>query len=110
MVAVDMNLSDDATLAAFQMAREYNKRICVDPTSTERAYRLRPHLHLLNIITPNIAEAEAILGCRADPRLRRSAPGRPQAGRSGRGHGRHHPGRARRVLRHGGRERPVPRL
>ena len=63
LVAVDMNLSDDATLAAFQLAREYNKPICVDPTSTERAYHLRPHLHLLNIITPNIAEAEAILGC-----------------------------------------------
>lgn len=62
MVAVDMNLTDEATLAAFQLAREHNKPICVDPTSTERARHLRPYLHLLDIITPNIAEAEAVLG------------------------------------------------
>lgn len=63
MIALDMNLSDDAMLAAIQMAREYNKPICVDPTSAERAYRLRPHLPLLDLITPNLAEAEAILDC-----------------------------------------------
>ena len=63
MVAVDMNLSDEATLAAIQLAREYGKPICVDPTSTERAVHLRPHLQLIDVVTPNIAEAEAILGC-----------------------------------------------
>jgi pseudouridine kinase len=63
MVALDMNLSDDALHTAIQMAREYHKRICVDPTSTGRAYRLRPHLPLLDLITPNIAESEAILDC-----------------------------------------------
>jgi pseudouridine kinase len=61
MVALDMNLDDEALLTAIHMAREYHKRICVDPTSAERAYRLRPHLPLLDLITPNIAEAEAIL-------------------------------------------------
>ncbi len=61
MVAVDMNLDDAAMQVAFHMAREYHKPICVDPTSTERAYALRPYLPLLDLITPNIAEAEAIL-------------------------------------------------
>ncbi len=62
VVALDLNLTDAALLEAIQLAREYRKKICVDPTSTQRAWRLRPHLELLNIITPNIAEAEAILG------------------------------------------------
>ncbi len=63
LVALDMNLSDDAMLAAFHMAREYHKPICVDPTSADRAYRLLPHLPLLDLITPNLAEAQAILDC-----------------------------------------------
>ena len=63
MVALDMNLSDDTLIAAIQMAHEYKKPICVDPTSAERAWRLRPHLGRLNLITPNIAEAAAILDC-----------------------------------------------
>jgi pseudouridine kinase len=61
MVAMDMNLEEDAMQVAFHLAHEYRKLICVDPTSTERAYALRPHLPALDIITPNIAEAEAIL-------------------------------------------------
>jgi pseudouridine kinase len=61
MVALDMNLNEDALMEAIQMAREYGKPISVDPTSAERAVRLRAHLPLLNLITPNIAEAEAML-------------------------------------------------
>lgn len=63
IVSLDMNLSDDALATALQLAREYGKRICVDPTSAEVAHRLRPHLPLLDLITPNIAEAEVILNC-----------------------------------------------
>ncbi|HEY3341842.1 MAG TPA: carbohydrate kinase family protein [Anaerolineae bacterium] len=63
LVAMDMNLSDDTLLAAIQLACEYHKPICIDPTSAERAWRLRPHLGLLDLITPNIAEAAAILDC-----------------------------------------------
>lgn len=63
IVALDMNLTDDAMLAAIHLAREYGKPVCVDPTSTPRARNLRPYLHLLDVITPNIAEAEALLGC-----------------------------------------------
>ena len=70
MVALDMNLDDDAMAAAFQMAREYGKPICVDPTSADRAYRLVPHLQFLDLITPNMAEAQAILDCPAIPSWR----------------------------------------
>ena len=63
LVALDMNLSDEAMLAAIHLAHEYRKPIVVDPTSTERAYHLRPHLSELDLITPNLSEAEAILDC-----------------------------------------------
>jgi pseudouridine kinase len=63
MVAFDLNLSEDAMLTAMHMAHEYGKPICVDPTSTVLASRMRPHLPMVNVVTPNIAEAEAILRC-----------------------------------------------
>lgn len=61
MVAFDLNLSKQTLLTAIHLAHEYHKPICVDPTSTVLAGLLRPHLPMINIITPNIAEAEAIL-------------------------------------------------
>lgn len=61
MVAMDLNLSEAAFLTAIRMAHEYDKPVCVDPTSTVLAGMLRPHLESINIITPNLAEAEAIL-------------------------------------------------
>lgn len=61
MVAFDLNLSEPTMLTAIQLAHEYDKPICVDPTSTVLAGRLRPHLSKVNIITPNITEAEALL-------------------------------------------------
>lgn len=63
IVAFDLNLSEAAMLTAIQLAHEYNKPVCVDPTSTVLADRLRRHLPMINIVTPNIAEAEAILRC-----------------------------------------------
>jgi pseudouridine kinase len=63
MVALDLNLGEAAMLTAFQMAHEYAKTLCVDPTSTVLAGLLRSHLDRINIVTPNLAEAEAILRC-----------------------------------------------
>lgn len=63
MVAFDLNLSQEAMMTAIQLAHEYNKPVCVDPTSTVLAGLLRPHLQTINIVTPNIAEAEAMLRC-----------------------------------------------
>lgn len=63
LVALDLNLNEAAMLTAIYLAREYRKPICVDPTSTVLAGRLRPHLSMINIITPNLTEAEVLLRC-----------------------------------------------
>lgn len=63
LVALDLNLSDTALHAALNMAREYRKPVCVDPTSTDIAHRITPFLSQIEILTPNVAEAEAILKC-----------------------------------------------
>lgn len=63
IVAFDLNLSQEAMLTAIHLAHEYDKPVCVDPTSTVLAGLLRPHLPMINIVTPNIAEAEAMLRC-----------------------------------------------
>lgn len=58
LVALDLNLSDTALHAALNMAREYRKPVCVDPTSTDIAHRITPFLSQIEILTPNVAEAE----------------------------------------------------
>ncbi len=62
MVAMDLNLGEEVLVTAFRLAHQYGKRICVDPTSAALARKLRPHLHQVHIVTPNIREAEALLG------------------------------------------------
>ncbi|HQX75716.1 MAG TPA: carbohydrate kinase family protein, partial [Thermoflexales bacterium] len=69
MVVLDLNLTDAALDEAIKTARQYGKKIVVDPTSTQRAVRLKKHLADLDIITPNMDEAAAILG--------RSSPNTP---------------------------------
>ncbi len=61
MVVVDMNLATDAMETVLRMARAAGKPVCVDPTSDERASHLGPYLSQIDIITPNMSEAEAIL-------------------------------------------------
>jgi pseudouridine kinase len=63
MVAFDLNLSEETMLTAINLAHEYHKPLCVDPTSTVLAGRLRPHMPMVNVVTPNLAETEAILRC-----------------------------------------------
>ena len=63
IVAFDLNLSQEAILTAIHLAHEYDKPICVDPTSTVLAASVRPYLSMVNVVTPNIAEAEAMLRC-----------------------------------------------
>ena len=63
IVAFDLNLSHESILTAIHLAHEYDKPVCVDPTSTVLAALLRPYLTMVNVVTPNIAEAEAILRC-----------------------------------------------
>lgn len=61
IVALDLNLSDAALRMAIHLARDHGKPICIDPTSAMRAVVLRPYLHMVDVVTPNIAEAEALL-------------------------------------------------
>ena len=63
MLALDLNLNDATLHTAVKLAHEYHKPICIDPTSTDIAHRLYPLLAKVNIITPNLAEAEVLLRC-----------------------------------------------
>jgi pseudouridine kinase len=63
MVAMDLNLSDAALRTAIELARQYDKPVCVDPTSTDIAHRLFPFLSQVNLITPNLDEAAVLLRC-----------------------------------------------
>lgn len=71
MVMLDLNLTEQAVDEAIKIAKQYGKKIVVDPTSTQRAVRLKKHLADLDVITPNMDEAAAILG--------RSSPNTPDA-------------------------------
>ena len=63
MVMLDLNLTDATLDTAVKLAHEYHKPICIDPTSTDIAHRLYPLLSQIDIITPNLAEAEVLLHC-----------------------------------------------
>lgn len=62
MVIVDANLPPATLKTVFRLARAYQVPVCADPTSKSLAPRLRPYLEGLNMVTPNPAEAEALLG------------------------------------------------
>ncbi len=61
MVMVDGNVDRETAAAALSMSREYGMPIGLDPASVRRAYALRPHLAEFSMVTPNRAEAEALL-------------------------------------------------
>jgi pseudouridine kinase len=62
MVVLDANLSPATLKTVFRLARNYQVPVCADPTSGNLALRLCPFLDQLRIVTPNQAEAEALLG------------------------------------------------
>ncbi len=62
MVVIDANLSPATLRSLFRLAREYDVPVSADPTSVVLAPRLRPYLSALWLVTPNAAEAEALLG------------------------------------------------
>jgi pseudouridine kinase len=63
MVAMDLNLSDATLRTAIELAHEYDKPVCIDPTSTDIAHRLFPYLSQIALITPNLDEAAVLLRC-----------------------------------------------
>ncbi len=62
ILVIDANLSPAALQTVFRLARQYNRPVCADPTSTLLAPRLRPYLPSLHLVTPNLEEAGALLG------------------------------------------------
>ncbi len=62
MIVIDANLLPETLKTVFRLARTYQVPVCADPTSRNLAPRLRPYLDQLRMVTPNPAEAEALLG------------------------------------------------
>lgn len=62
MLVMDANLTPETLETAIRLAKQYELPICADPTSTGLAVRLCPHLNQLYMITPNVAEANALCG------------------------------------------------
>lgn len=60
MLVLDANLTPDSLETAFRLAKQYDLPVCADPTSTNLASRLRPHLSSLYMVAPNVAEANAL--------------------------------------------------
>ncbi|MBN1440897.1 MAG: carbohydrate kinase family protein [Anaerolineales bacterium] len=67
MVFLDANLSNDAIAEVFRMAQAAGVPLSADPTSRHLAARLAPYLNRLQLITPNVLEAEILLGRRIPP-------------------------------------------
>jgi len=62
MIIIDANLARATLTTVFRLAHRYGVAVCADPTSANLALRLRPYLNRLHMVTPNVAEAEALLG------------------------------------------------
>jgi len=62
MVVIDSNLAEETIDALFKIANRYHVRVCADSISASLATRLKPHLSDIYIITPNVAEAQALSG------------------------------------------------
>jgi pseudouridine kinase len=62
MVVIDANLTSRTLKTIFRLAERYNVPVCADPTGKTLAHRLCPYLSQLLMVTPNTAEAEALLG------------------------------------------------
>ncbi len=57
LLFVDMNIPRDVLKTIISLARHTDLPICADPTSSSLAYRLKPYLQRLLLMTPNANEA-----------------------------------------------------
>lgn len=62
MVFIDSNLSPPTIAAVIKLAQRYRVPICADPISTTLAGRIQKHLRELYMVTPNVPEAEILVG------------------------------------------------
>lgn len=56
MVVMDLNLSTAAIDKTLELASQHDVPVCVDPTSPAHAHKIKPYLHRLHLVTPNLAE------------------------------------------------------
>jgi pseudouridine kinase len=62
MIVLDANLSPKTIVSVLDLAKKYQRPVCVDPTSAVLAPRFIPHLADILLMTPNASEAEALTG------------------------------------------------
>ena len=62
MVVIDANLHPATLKTVFRLASKYRVPVCADPTRKNLVPKLRPYLDKLHMVTPNPAEAGALLG------------------------------------------------
>lgn len=62
LVVIDANISPQTLETIFRLAERYNRPVCADPTSVVLAPRFRPYLDRFRLLTPNLNEAQALLG------------------------------------------------
>jgi pseudouridine kinase len=68
MIVFDANVPPRTIETIFALASRYDKPVCVDPTSTTLAERVRPYLGQTHLIVPNLQEARALV-CAPDEDL-----------------------------------------
>ncbi len=66
IVCIDANLSARTLQTLFRLTTEHDIPVCADPTTALLAHRLLPHLPQIAAITPDLAEAEALVGQELD--------------------------------------------
>jgi pseudouridine kinase len=64
VVVVDGNVRESALEMLLRMADRFGFKLVADPTSVSLALRLRPRLSQFELVTPDVAEAEALSGMR----------------------------------------------
>ena len=62
IVVLDTNLTKKTIKYILDIVQKNNLLVVVEPVSIEKAKKLKPHLKQVDFITPNIAEAEVLLG------------------------------------------------
>lgn len=62
LVVIDANPSPQALETIFRLAEKYDRPVCADPTSVVLAPRFRPYLDRFRLLTPNLNEAQVLLG------------------------------------------------
>lgn len=67
LLFVDANLSRKTLSRAILLAQRAGIPVCADPTSVVLSRRLSSHLHRINLITPNSAEASELCDWHIDP-------------------------------------------